>query len=389
MSSHPHESTAQQLDPLGTLSGRRLTIVGAALALLYAVVATARDFDDIARPAVAITAVVVLAAGCVGLVVGSDPRVAPFTRRRMLLVLTSGLVAAVLSAYSTWRQNEFVRDDWGPVAVGVLLLAFAPFRPWGEILRWGLGASGIVAALAVVQLPYLVSVAPPFVLVSAAVAPVLGMTVASATFCRVLVGSVVEWDSRAARAREVDVGRVREGMARSVQQDRVTILNRDVIPFLTEVLDRDAITEEDHDRARSISDSIRGVMISEAGRSWLEELVLQHGRQGMPAGVPPGGVVSDPDRVAEFMDAEQRSALRALIDDLLRTPVLELGTIGIRLAARGSQCDVEVSAVLQMAPGRARSRISPYVAVFRTAFDDVRVERRGPALVLRFSYARR
>jgi hypothetical protein len=387
VSGHAHEATAQQLDPLGTLSGRRPAIVGGMLALLYAVATTARDVDDFPRPGVAVVAVAVLAVACAGLVLGGSSRFAPFTRRRMVLVLATALLAELLSAYATWRHNDFVRDDWGPVALGVLLLAFAPFRPWAEILRAGLVASGIVAAVAVAQLPFFVTTAPPFVLVSAAVAPVLGMTVASATFCRVLVGSVVEWDDRAARAREADVGRVREGMARSVQQDRVTILNRDVIPFLTEVLDRDAITEEDHERARSISDSIRGVMISEAGRSWLDDLLLQH--RPTPVGTAPERSVSDPDRVAEFMNVEQRSALRALLDDLLRAAGLQGGAVSIRLARHGSRCEVEVSAVLGRARRRGRSWLAPYLAVFRTAFDSVRVDRRGAELVLRFSYARR
>jgi hypothetical protein len=388
VSGHAHESTAQQLDPLGTLSGRRLAIVGAALALVYAVVATAREFDGIPRPAVAVTALLVLAVACVGLVLACHPRFAPFTRRRMVFVLTTALLAQTLSAYATWRDNDFVRDDWGPVTVGVLLLAFAPFRPCAEILRSGLVASAVVAALAVAQLPYFVTAAPPFVLVSAAVAPVLGMTVASATFCRVLVGSVQEWDWRAARAREADVSRVREGMARSVQQDRVTILNRDVIPFLTQVLDRDAITEGDHERARRISDSIRGVMISEAGRSWLEDLLLQHRQEALLTGDAPEPPVSDPDRVVDFMDVEQRSALRALLDDLLRSPALQRGTVNVRLVSVGRRCDVEVSAVLRMSRSGVRSLLSPYLAVFRTAFDSVRAERRGAELVLRFSYAR-
>jgi hypothetical protein len=382
-----HEQTAQQLDPLGTLSGLRLTVVGAVLALLYAVAATAQEFEDAPRPTVAVLAVVVFAVACGALVLSCTPRFAPFTRARMVAVLSTALIAQLLSVYAGWRVNDFVRDDWGPVAVGVLILAFAPFRPWAEILRAGLVASAVSAALAIAQLPYFVTPAPPFVLVSAGVAPVLVMTVASATFCRVLVGSVLEWDGRASRAREADVGRVREGMARSVQQDRVTILNRDVLPFLTEVLDRDAITEEDHERARSISDSIRGVMISEAGRSWLDDLLLQH--RLAPGGLAPDRTVSDPDRVAEFMDVEQRSAVRALLDDLLRAPALQGSAVQIRLAERGSRCDVEISAVLGKARRRGRAWLAPYLAVFRTAFDSVRVDRRGAELVLRFSYARR
>ncbi|MFD3443011.1 hypothetical protein ACFDTO_00210 [Microbacteriaceae bacterium 4G12] len=388
MSGPAHESTAQQLDPLGTLSGRRLAIVGASLALLYAVTMTAREFGDLVHPVAATLALLALAAACLALVLGGDPRFAPFTRRRMAFVLTAALLAHLLSAYATWRHNDFVRDDWGPVAVGVLLLAFAPFRPWAEILRSGIAAAVVVAALTVVQLPYFVTAAPPLVLVSAAMAPVLGMTVASATFCRALVGSVKEWDGRATRAREADVGRVREGMARSVQQDRVTILNRDVLPFLTEVLDRDSITEDDHERARRISDSIRGVMISEAGRSWLEDLLLQHRQEAMLAGIAQDPPVSDPHKVAEFMDLEQRAALRALLDDLLRTPALQRGTLAIRLTSTGSRCDAEVAAVLRMSRHRARCLISPYLAVFRTAFDGVRVERIDTELVLRFSYAR-
>ena len=51
-------------------------------------------------------------------------------------------------------------------------------------------------------------------------------------------------------------------------------------------------------------------------------------------------------------------------------------------------CRAEVSAVLRMSRHRTRCLISPYLAVFRTAFDAVRVERIDTELVLRFSYAR-
>ncbi|WP_150307025.1 glycosyltransferase family protein [Planctomonas psychrotolerans] len=382
------EPTAEQLDPLGALSGRLLTVGGALVAFGYSAVLTIRDSDEIDRPAFAISSLLVLAGACLALVFGSRTRQSPFSSRRHGFVIAASLVAFLLLAYSQWGRSDDDRQVWGAFSVGVVLLAIAPYRPWREILHGGVVASAFVALVTVAEFPALASDTPDLVLLCIALTPIIGMTIASAAFSRVIVASLDEWRVHVAEVSARLDAEARQAVARSVQQDRVTVLNRDVVPFLTDILRRDAIGGNDARRARQISDSVRRIMVAESERTWLDEFISGHRHL---LGAPGDGVevVCDSSRVADSMNVEQRAVLRALIAALLYDLPLQPGSLTVWLTTADDGYEGELDARLAPSGSRTRGHLTRYAAVFRAVFRDVRFEYRHSALTLKFSYGRR
>jgi hypothetical protein len=226
--------------------------------------------------------------------------------------------------------------------------------------------------------------APVFAFVVVAITPMLALCFGACVFSSGLVRSIQKWQRRALVATQNLTRELREGIARSVQQDRVTILNRDVVPFFSEVLAREGITDEDRDRARSIADSIRSVMVAEFDRSWLENLIELAG--GVGSDHAAGVVVVDPDRVAPAMTTDQRTAVRALLVAMIDFPGFDRSDLRIRLSRSGPGCHGRVTAKLDVTDYTLRSALAPYFAVMRAVFADFQIDFAHSTLTLRFSY---
>ncbi|WP_423918638.1 hypothetical protein ACPEEZ_10805 [Frigoribacterium sp. 2-23] len=388
------ERTPQQIDPLGGLGARPITAAAAASSLIYAVVMAVVTWRFVVDPLIAVVSLLLLAAAGGVLVRASSPYRAPFTRRASVVMVGLGSAAAITSAVSMAGANEFVRDDWPPIAVGMLLLGLAPYRPGLEIALLGGLYSLVVAVVVTVESPFFTAVAPVPVLVIAGIVPVVALSLAGATFSATFVSLVERWMSRASTFRSASVVAMRSSIARSVQQDRVTILNRDVVPFFSRLLDADALTADDAGRARDIADALRRSMVAEADQSWLDAVLLS-------PGTAVTGVVVDDDHLAETMTADQRTSMRALLvalgesgvvrSDDVRVEVLpsvdralDRGTAEVPRAGPG--VDVLISVGTLESESVVRHRLAPYFAVLRIVFDTLQVDSTAPLLTVRFSY---
>ena len=373
------ERTPQQVDPLGALSARPVTVLAAVAALVYAGVMTTTTRMEIASPGATAGAIVALVAAGVVLVLSASPYRAPFRRRSLVALSVLSAGAVVLSAVGTAGRDAFVRDDWPPVAVGVLLLALAPYRPGVEIALAGLGVALVVAVVVVVQSPSFVTPVPVTSFVVVAVTPVLALAFAGAAFSRTFTRLVEEWDARASVARSASAEELTESVARSVQQDRVTVLNRDVVPFFTSLVASGTVEEADVERARRIADSLRSTMVAEADRSWLEHLFAGDG-------APVSGVVVDPDRLAPAMTGEHRTAVRALLVALGASDTVRADDVQVVLRERDGRVDGVLSVPVAGGEASVRHALAPWLAVLRVVFGDLQVDPSPPLLTLRFSY---
>ncbi|MHB1170892.1 MAG: hypothetical protein ACYCZY_00020 [Lacisediminihabitans sp.] len=380
------ERTLQQLDPAGTLGSRAITTLVACGALVYALVMTLRTVEQISHPLLAVLALLVLAAACGTLIVASSPYRAPFSRQAHALVHSLVLLAVVLSVASAWGANRYVQDDWGPISLGLVLVALGSYRPARELAGAGVLSAIFLGFLTLLQVPALATKAPSIAFVVVAVTPMLALCFGSVMFFTGIVNSLERWQHRANRATSSLADQLRDGIARSVQQDRVTILNRDVLPFFTEVLTQAEITDADRDRARAIAESIRSVMVAEVDRSWLESVIQQaggsaHGDTGSSS------AVHDTERLVPLMMTDQRTALRALIVALFEEPSFDPASLSIALRSRGDECRGVLIARLGAADHAMRAVLAPFFAVMRVVFSDLQVEFLQPTLTLRFSYA--
>jgi hypothetical protein len=379
------ERTRQQLDPAGTIGSRPIAVVAALTAFGFAEVMTFRSGEQVAEPLFVVLALVALAFSCIVVIVQTSPLRAPLSARVHAVVVILALVAAAFSTAGSWGVDKYVRDDWAPISIGLLFLALASYRPAREIVGAGIISAALLGFLVVLQAPGFITDAPPVAFVLQAVTPMLSLCFGSAMFSSIFVASLERWHRRASRATASLTRELRDGIARSVQQDRVTILNRDVVPFFSEVLTRGAIADEDRDRARAIADSIRQVMVAEADRSWLETVIENAGTNSVH-GRGFSGLVQDEQRLATLMTTDQRTAVRALIVALFELPTFDPTSLGIVLSRRGrGSCGV-FTARADPADYSIKAALAPYFAVMRVVFSDLQVDISEPVLAIRISY---
>jgi hypothetical protein len=383
------ERAVQQRDPLAALIGRPTSYLAAVVVPIYAAASTWLSRDSISNPTLAIVALSFVAVASVTLVVQSSTLRAPLTARTHAAIIGSALVALLLSALSMWDTDAFLRDDWGVPVVGLYYVALAPYRPAKELVTSGMLSAIFAGFLAVVQSDSFVSAVPVGVFVIIAVTPIVAMSLAAAAFVEVLVRGLDRWRLRADRAFTAMTGERGVSIARSVQQDSVTVLNQEVVPFFSSLLDGAVVDEATRQRARQIADEVRATMVADVDRSWLENVVELAGRggDGRPEAVSP--VVRDDHRLADYMTTDERTALRAFIVALHADPAFIDDRVEIAIAPEGPRCEVVLRATVDSELNVLKGPLAPFLAVVRVMFGDLQVEHEQPDLTLRFSYEQR
>lgn len=380
------ERTRQQLDPAGSTGVAPVAIFLAIGAFLYAVSMTVRGQSEISNPIFASLALALLATAGLMLISASSPNRAPLTERAHAAIHAIAVLAIVCEAVGQWGSNAYIRDDWGPATLGILLVALGPYRPAREIAVGGVCSAISIGILTYFEVPSLVTSGPALAFIALAVTPMLALCFSAAMFSDGVVASIERWQKRAQAASVSLVHEFREGIARSVQQDRVTILNRDVLPFFTEVLARDTITDADRERARTIADSIRRVMVEEVDRSWLEALMELTGVERTNRPGAARVVVDDPHRAASAMTVAQRTAIRALFVAFADYPGFTRDHLRIALSDQGDRNGGVIIAQVPVTDSVMRSTFAPFFAVMRAVFTNLEVEFVQSELTLRFSY---
>ena len=375
------EQTVQQLDPLAGVNGREVAVFGAIAVVVYAIVMTFLNRHDIDIAWLAVAAIAVLCVDAALLIVVTSPLRPPVSRTVHIVAVALALLAMVLSALSMYESNGYIQDDWGTIAVGAVCLILCPYRPPREQVFAAVVASLFAGVVVLAQARSLDSGLPVIISVIVALTPLLCMSLAGAAFASLVLRMLRRWQSRANRAVRALADEHREGITRSVQQDRVTILNRDMVPFFTSLLDRDELTDADRERALEISDSIRRSMVADVDRSWLDVVVGQASRRAVSV-----DAVVDRARAADAMSTDQRTAMRALLVAILSHPGVERDTFSIVITADGSRADGRIRASFSPADPAPRTAFAPYLAVFRVVFVDLQVDLAAASLTVGFSY---
>ena len=374
------EATAQRLDPAGTLGAHFLTIVLVVAAYLLAIpfstFALSRGGDIVP----ALGALTVLAIACALVVYASGKGHGVFTARIHLTVHLLVVASFLLASWSSWSTDDFSTDQWAPLSLGIMMVAVAPYRPARELIAAGTASALAMGAVTFAHAVVVGTTAPPLALAVVAVIGVLALCYGAAMYSQRTVEALQRWHRRADVVAEALADEVRVGIARSVQQDRVTILNRDVVPFFGDLLGRETITDADRDRARAIAAAVRSVMVADADRTWLEVVVQQAGRPGRAL-----IAVDDPYFLASTMTTAQRTALRAHVVVLAADRKVAAG-FSIALSRHGRLCVGTLTVPSISADHAVRTRYAPIHAVMRVAFDSVSIQTHPPDLIVRFTY---
>jgi hypothetical protein len=375
------ERTLQQRDPLAAIVGRPTTYIASLGVPIYAGVMLWLNRADIDNLGLASASLALTATTGFIFAFASSPLRAPVTVR--LLVTVTGLTwfAGILGAASMWQSNGSIRDDWGPTVVALFLLAFAPYRPGREIALAGVASAVLFGALSVAQYSSIDTVLPPHAIAIIAVLPLVVISFGSAVFASELVGGLERWQRRETMSTAALGENGSEWIARSVQQDRITLLNQEIVPYFASVLERDDLGFADRARALELSSAIRSIMVAEMDRTWLDNVLDEAaGPRGWS-----GELVDDAHR-ADAMTIDQRTVMRALIVALHALPGFTGATMMIELIPSGDTTHVVLSAKVDCRESSIKSALEPYFAVMRILFSDLTADVLQPAITLRFSY---
>ena len=300
--------TQQEADPIGGITAAPIVVIGALLALGASITLTYAHWSEVGSPLVALLGIVLVALAGLAAAISAAPSRAPFSAERLWLVVALAVGAAIAEYVSTIGFDRYIYDDFGPVVIGMLILSLAPYCTWVSLLLAGILSAAVLSIL-VVGSAMTTAITPPLsALIAVNAAAVLAMSAAAAGYSYAIVDETLAWQREANRAALHRDAELRAGIARSVQQSRVSVLGREVLPFLAGVMTSDRISVADADRARELAEALRRALKAGIESTWLDDLAAT---VRMSRGIPV--IVDDPVGAAADLAADQRSALTALL----------------------------------------------------------------------------
>lgn len=376
------EVTLERLDPLSAAAARPVTTGGAVLALTVPIVATVTRAHELVHPAWLVVSLVALVAA-VWLLLDRSRVYRPSWRAPSAQVLQVLLiVVTITSALSTRGANEQVRDDWAPLVTGIVLISLTPYRPAREIAFWAAVHTLLCAVLGMMQSPWAVADVPTLTFAVTGSLSVALMGFAGAAYARSLNGSILLWHDRAWASAEQAAARQRGGVARSVQQQRISTLNRDVVPYLSRVVAADELTDDDRDEARQLARSIRSLLVADVERGWattlLDEVVGRYPRLNIMARA------DDPDDLGGAASLEQRTLLRAIAEVSIRR--LAASELDLQLRAPDGRLRVRWSIATPRSFETSRRELRGIIELVRGVTERSTVTRQSGRVVLEFEY---
>jgi hypothetical protein len=376
----------QQLDPVGSYGSRPITLVISMGIVALAAGATALTWPTVSDPLTAFLAIAATSIAVLGVTFWSSPLRAPFRWSGFLVVTIFAGLSLVLCALSTWTTSTDLDDQWAPITVGLILVQLSSYRPARELISATILGGLLAGFVSVLHPTFGGFELPPLVRVLDAALPLVALGAGATAYSAVLVRSLGQWFARAGITERGVSAAMKERIVRSVHDDRVSILNNTVVPFFAEILERDAVSQEDRLRSQSIADTIRSAMVADVDRSWLDSVMDELADERGDSAVPGSEVVQDPYRAASDMTTEQRIVVRAVILALFDHPGFDSDGFAIMIVRKGPAAVVTLTAKLDDDESITRSGLAPYLAVLRIAFGDLHVAFQRPALTLKFSY---
>ena len=374
--------TLERLDPLAAAAARPVTTGAAVLALAVPTAVIALRTHEITQPAWLVVSYAALFAAVVILLNRSHPTRPVWTAPSAQVFQVLLVIMLITSAASTLGANALVRDDWGPIAVGILLVATTPYRPAREIVLWTVVHSLICAAVAIVQEPFFATDFPVLTYAVAGSVAVAVMGFTAAAYARSLTHSTQLWQTRAWEAAAAAARENRGAVARSVQQQRVSLLNREVVPYLHRVVASPTVSDDDRDEARRLSDSIRTLLVADVERSWaqlmLDDLVAKHPQLNIRARA------DDPENRGGQAVLERRTLVRALA--AISVERLAATELDLELSAPDGRLRVVWSITTPRSMTDARSALRSMIELIRGVTVRSHVYERAGRLVIEFEY---
>jgi hypothetical protein len=395
------ERTPQRLDPIGAQSAWLLVPLLGGVAVAYAVYSTVLHAGQLRDVSVAVIAIAVLLIAVVVASIRSHPGLAPFGRWSHFSVIGVTVVAACLFSSSVWGHNERLQDDWGQIAVALLLVWMPLYRPVGEVAASAVVSALVIGCVAAAQ-SSLVIANVPLVYATVSATPILALAAGGAGYAWTLTGETLRWREVAREGQARLEGELRQAAERMIVQDQMTALDAEAVPFLAALLRRGAVTEDDSERARAIADDLRAMSVRAVGRTWLEDTLqlalaprLARGEASEPAAsaAPASAAaapaadsrVEDPDRLERVLTADQRAIVGALVATLAARPGLDPSTVRIS-ASEPERPVFLLRAHVEEPRAELRRALLPFVSSLNSVAMRATMRFRSSELTVRFAY---
>ena len=221
----PTERTPQRLDPLGVQSAWLLVPLLGVVAVGYAVASPLWHRDQLRNPVLAVAAIALLALVAVVAILRTHPGLAPIGRWSHLAIVGFALVSACLFQSAVWGRNERIQDDWGQIAVALLLVAMPLYRPIAEVLVVAVVCALVLGTGAALQAPSLAIATSPLVYATVAATPVLALACGGAGYAWTMTGETLRWREQARGGQARLDGELRRPV-QVVQREWTRILSR-------------------------------------------------------------------------------------------------------------------------------------------------------------------
>ena len=345
----------QQIDPLSWITRPWVSLSFALVALVYGLLAVLLTWRLSQHPWMDVVAVVLVFCACLYVWASTGPMRPTFGPRVAIFALLLGGASLACSTYANTTSTVGIQNWWAPVGLGLVIATCAPFSTVAQLLAYSTTlavATGFAAWIAFVGRddPWsgfaTIIIACSSVIVGATATSVFSFAVVRQTQALLAgAGTPIAPDEEA-----------REQAAQNAEISTLARLGSRVAPFLEKVADAGEVSAQDRALAGQLARRLRSDLVSAANRSWLDSLAL-------------GGriYVVDPDHRADSMNAAQRSALRGLLNAVLKDPKTDSGSLFIELRGQddGSTA-VAMSLDLDLPEGRRVMMFAPYYVALKT-----------------------
>ncbi|WP_411701458.1 hypothetical protein [Conyzicola sp.] len=360
MSHDPWTVTPQQIDPLSWFTRPLVPVAFALLTALVGITTTVFQWSIVGEPWLDVVAIAVIASACVLVQISTRPLRPMFGPRQALAPLALAVAGLALSTVSAIDSDTLVQYWWASIGVGCVIASLGPFSTARQVLAYGTGLTAVSAACGYVAFAPDSRVWPGLSVTLIAGCAGVVATVATATFCYVVV-SRTQSLLRGNRAEPPAPDGPSDELARRVERRTLARLGSRVAPFLEGIADAGEVTAADRALAGQLARQLRSDLVSQVNRTWLDSVAL-FGRI----------YVVDPDRLADRMNPAQRTALRALLLSVTANPGAAAGSLFIELRGEpdGSTA-VALSLDFSLPEGRRAMLLAPYYLTLQTTVDSL------------------
>ena len=354
--------TPQQIDPLSWFTRPLVPVAFAGLAALIGLATTVIQWRLADEPWLDVLAIALIASACVLIQIWTRPLRPMFGPRQALVPLALTVAGLALSTVSAIDSATLVQYWWASIGVGCVIAALGPFSTVRQILVYGSGLTAVTAACGYVAFAPVSTVWPSLSVTLIASCAGVVATVATATFCYVVVSRTQALLRGAGTVPPASPGeQASDELARRVERRTLARLGNRVAPFLEHVAEAGEVTAADRALAGQLARQLRSDLVSQVNRTWLDSIAL-FGRI----------YVVDPDKRADRMNPAQRTALRALLLSVTNNPGAAVGSLFIELRGEpdGSTA-VALSLDFSLPEGRRAMLLAPYYLTLQTTVDSL------------------